>query len=70
MALISELRQRNTNNSTHWPGISKSVAMRIAYMVNSETPQNVRVTVPVDRFGFKKKFKCLKEKKIANVEST
>jgi hypothetical protein len=32
-------------------------------MVNSETPQNVRVTVPVDRFGFKKKFKCLKEKK-------
>jgi hypothetical protein len=40
-------------------------------MVNIETPQNVRVTVPVDRFGFKKKFKCLKEKKkIANVEST
>ena len=31
MALISERRQRNTNKSTHWPGISKSVAMRIAY---------------------------------------
>ena len=31
MALISERRQRNRNNSTHWPGISKSVAMRIAY---------------------------------------
>ena len=42
----------------------------VSNMVNSETPQNVRVTVPVDRFGFKKKFKCLKKKKIANVEST
>jgi hypothetical protein len=33
-------------------------------MVNSETPQNVRATVPVDRSGFKKKFKCLKKKKL------
>jgi hypothetical protein len=32
-------------------------------MVNSETPQNVRATVPVDRSSFKKKFKCLKGKK-------
>ena len=31
MALISERRQRNTNNSKHRPGIPKSVAMRIAY---------------------------------------
>jgi hypothetical protein len=31
-------------------------------MVNSETPHNVRATVPVDRSSFKKKFKCLKGK--------
>ena len=38
----------------------------VSNMVNSETPQNVRATVPVDRSGFKKKFKCLKEKKNCN----
>ena len=31
MAPISERRQRNSNNWKHRPGISKSVAMRIAY---------------------------------------
>ena len=31
MAPISERRQRNSNNSKHQPGTSKSVAMRITY---------------------------------------
>jgi hypothetical protein len=48
------------------PFLGKEV---VPIMVNSETPQNVRPTVPVDRSGFNKKFKCLKgKKKIPNVE--
>ena len=45
------------------PSIMPIMKKLIAYMVNSETPQNVRPTVPVDRSGFKKKFKCLKGRK-------
>jgi hypothetical protein len=47
--------------------ISRALAVTVVVpgegMVNSETPQNVRPTVPVDRSGFNKKFKCLKRKK-------